>query len=403
MTQQTLPIESITIGDKRRPVDSTKVSELAQSIAEIGLINPITVTADKTLIAGAHRLQAAKMLGWGDITACVLDLTGLAAELAEIDENLIRNELHYIDRGVQLARRQDIWETLYPETRHGNTAARSEVKRNNFVLQKPFTQDTAETLGISRRTVEQEIQIADSLTPEVAEIVKSADIPKTAALKLARLEPEKQMKVVSTIQEKGFDFGKAVAEVQREEKRETVISNLEALSAKEAKAISGVYDVIVLDPPWPMQKIERDVRPNQTAFDYPTMSEKELAELSVPCADDCHVWVWTTQKFAPMALRLLEAWGLKYVCTFVWHKPGGFQPIGLPQYNCEFAIYARKGAPQFVDTKAFPTCFEAPRGAHSEKPEDFYNIVRRVTAGRRLDMFNRRSINGFDSWGNEAQ
>ena len=151
-----------------------------------------------------------------------------------------------------------------------------------------------------------------------------------------------------------------------------------------------------------MQKIERDVRPNQSEMDYPTMTEDELAAVDIPCADACHVWVWTTHKFVPMALRLLDAWGLKYVCTFVWHKPGGFQPIGLPQYNCEFALYARRGTPKFVETKAFPVCFEAPRGKHSEKPEAFYDVVRRVTAGRRLDMFNRRPIDGFDRWGNEA-
>jgi N6-adenosine-specific RNA methylase IME4 len=193
-----------------------------------------------------------------------------------------------------------------------------------------------------------------------------------------------------------------LVEAVREIKRATVVQQLTDVAAVQAKEAQGVYDVLVIDPPWPMEKIERDARPNQTAFDYPTMSEDELVRLGLPASDDCHVWLWTTHKFLPMALRLLEAWGLKYVCTFVWHKPGGFQPIGLPQYNCEFALYARRGSPVFIDTKALPTCFDAPRGAHSEKPEAFYETLRRVTAGRRLDMFNRRQIDGFDGWGKES-
>jgi len=188
----------------------------------------------------------------------------------------------------------------------------------------------------------------------------------------------------------------------REMKREKIIKELESIKVKEAKALEGVFDVIVIDPPWPMKKIERDERPNQSEFDYPTMTEDELRELKIPCANDCHVWLWTTHKFLPMAFRLLDHWGLKYVCTFVWHKPGGFQPFGLPQYNCEFALYARKGSPAFIDTRKFMVCFSAQRGKHSEKPDEFYQMIRLVTAGRRLDMFNRRKIDGFDTWGNQA-
>ena len=195
---------------------------------------------------------------------------------------------------------------------------------------------------------------------------------------------------------------KLVAAGRREKKRREAHKQLIELDARTPDAPVRRYGTIVIDPPWPMGKIERDVRPNQVAFDYPTMNEEELGALSIPALPDCHLWLWTTQKFLPMAFRLLEAWDFRYVCTFTWHKPGGFQPIGLPQYNSEFALYARMGSPKFINTKAFKTCFTAPRGKHSEKPDEFYEMVSRVTDGARLDMFNRRLIQNFDGWGKEA-
>lgn len=188
-----------------------------------------------------------------------------------------------------------------------------------------------------------------------------------------------------------------------EVKRNKIIDDLTSIKKQEVKAIQGVYDVIVIDAPWAMEKIEREVRENQTSFDYPTMDMDELEKLYIPAADNCHIFLWTTQRFLPSAFKLFEIWEFKYVCTFNWHKKGGFQVVGLPQYNNEFALYGRKGTPSFIDTKAFKTSFEGERGKHSEKPKEFYDTLLRVTAGRRLDMFNRRKIEGFDGHGNEAK
>ena len=42
-------------------------------------------------------------------------------------------------------------------------------------------------------------------------------------------------------------------------------------------------------------------------------------------------------------------------------------------------------------------------GTHSSKPEEFYELVREMSPEPRIDIFARRNINGFDSWGDEIE
>ena len=256
--------------------------------------------------------------------------------------------------------------------------------------------------------------------PEQASSTASASPPPLIALpSLAELGISKtqswRWQAIASVPDEAFedhiasvkagDEELTTAGVYRLAKQQRSQETLAAVANRVISAPTGRYSCIVIDPPWPMQKIEREVRPNQVGFEYPTMSEDELAAFPVPhiAADDCHLFCWTTQKFLFMANRLIEAWGFRYVCQFVWHKPGGFQPIGLPQYNCEFALYARRGTPKFVDLKQFSCCFSAPRREHSRKPDEFYDMVRRVTAAPRIDVFSREAREGFAQYGNEAE
>jgi N6-adenosine-specific RNA methylase IME4 len=286
----------------------------------------------------------------------------------------------------------------------GNENAAKQLPQIEAVVSRRTSEVLASQHGVSRATIERDGQFASAvervkvIEPDIEGLVISGSGPvKSAVVEAAKLVAEAPEAAMAILRGEATMSG-----VIREVKREAYQAQLEDIKAKEVKALQGVYDVIVIDPPWPIVKIERDVRPNQVGLDYPTMSLDEIRKLSIPAAGDCHLWLWATQATLVDAFSILTQWGFRYLCTFVWHKPGGFQPVGLPQYNCEFVIYGRKGSPIFVSTKALPVCFEAPRGAHSEKPEAFYDIVRRITAGRRLDMFNRRPIEGFDAWGNEA-
>ena len=89
--------------------------------------------------------------------------------------------------------REEIYEALHPETKQGMRNGQTSKNRNLRALEaKSFAVDTAEKIGVSRATVERQIQTVKNLTPEVKEIIKGSKISKTDALKLSRLAPDQQ-------------------------------------------------------------------------------------------------------------------------------------------------------------------------------------------------------------------
>ena len=95
-------ISSIKINPGRREAEPKAVEELARSIAAVGLLNPITLDQHNTLVAGLHRLEAAKLLGWTEIECTAIGMNTVQAEFAEIDENIVRTRLNRQGFGGQV-------------------------------------------------------------------------------------------------------------------------------------------------------------------------------------------------------------------------------------------------------------------------------------------------------------
>ena len=335
------------------------LADLKASIADVGLINLLTVNEAGNLLAGRRRYQALMKLYGPDheTNVRVLPIGGdqLKAFRIAIDENLKRKPLTDPEVAACIKEYDELKRQLEGSKPAGNPNLPHCSKLDGWTQEK-----TAQDLGISRQAVAKAIKLATMIEehPELA--------------------------------------GKS---------GQAMLAAVKRLELKTAPAPPGKYRTIVIDPPWPVEKIIRDVTPNQYDYDYPTMSIDEIKALpitEITDEDGCHLYLWTTQKFLPVGFEVLGHWGFSYIFTMVWHKRGGFQPFNLPQYNCEFVLFGKKSSLPFLETKDFFTCFEGKRREHSRKPEIFYETVFRVSPAPRLDMFSREPHAGFEQWGNET-
>lgn len=194
MQTEWIALDSIESGERKRPLDEAHVKRLAASIQEIGLQTPITVMARKDddgwrsiLVAGAHRLEALRLLGEDGADCFVLPDDQDTADLWEIDENFARAELTDAQRADHHVRREEILKRkgLVSKGRGGDQTAKSAVRS--------YAKQTADTLGVSERTVRQDLQRGKSISAEVLADVTGTDLDKGVVLdELARTPKDDQ-------------------------------------------------------------------------------------------------------------------------------------------------------------------------------------------------------------------
>lgn len=425
-----IPVALCRTSPTARPIKPGHVLVLAESIKEIGLRQPINVRAidgGYEIRGGGHRHAAFVMLGRETIPAIVTDDDDLRAELAEIDENLIRNEYSAAERAIAIDRRKAIYLTLHPETAQG--VAGGKARQGSASDNLSFAESTAKASGKSKRTIERDAQRGEVVGAGTLQRVVGTTLDKGEELDaLAKLSPEKREEVIAKAEAGERVSAKVAVKQERRADRE------EELAEKQRALPSGRYGLILIDIPRHF-----NVRSDETGLNrspenhYPTMTFQELCDLPVSqlAADDCIMVFWSTAASLIDDLEILAEWGF---VTFRpreagrlrrdslgpngWEigEPGSPQPyrtmqvwdkikIGLGYWfrdRHEFILLAARGnvVPPAMGTQD-NSLFSEPKGEHSAKPNLEW-IDRLWPNIPKLEMFARRARPGWDAWGFEA-
>jgi ParB family chromosome partitioning protein len=200
-----IDISSIDVAsDRVRQASPEKVEELKLSIGELGLLVPILVrepskSGRHRLIGGLHRLRACHGLGWSRITAVILDISGVQARLAEVDENLVRNDLSPLEWAIHFAERKAIYEALNPVAGHGGDRRSQSAKLGTW--SERFTAAAAKRFGLSETSIQRAVERYKNIDPDVRHQIADLALSRKGVEldALSRLEPQQQRSAVALI------------------------------------------------------------------------------------------------------------------------------------------------------------------------------------------------------------
>ena len=160
-------VNAVQVGQRLRALDPKKIGLLADSMATIGLQQPISIWSpdlDTTvLVAGRHRLEAARKLEWSEIACVYVDMDETQREMWEIAENLHRVDLTKEERDKHIRRYAELLDIRDSQPKillqnEANSPKRGRPANTHAV------QIAGET-GLSKSTVRRALDLQPSTVP----------------------------------------------------------------------------------------------------------------------------------------------------------------------------------------------------------------------------------------------
>lgn len=382
-TRRTEPFSSLKLHPQYEIVPEMRAEEFKTFVEDIrarGIRVPIEVDEHNVIIDGRSRYMAAKTLGIKDVPIVDVPLNGDDPVVYMIRAASKRRHLTD-DQRACLAEEERRYMAAKNKVDRAETARAG--KKPSVVLVTPTKTEAVN----SRTQVAKQHQISEHKVREAGKLdQKTFEKVKRGEQTIIQAKREKR-------------------EQAREEKRAVNAAKVEQVSKPEEIVQVGVkFPTIVIDPPWDWGD-EGDINQlGRAKPDYATKSIEELMALPMPTLsdDDCHLYLWITNRSLPKGFRLLDAWGFRYITCLTWCKPS----FGMGNYfrgSTEQILFAVKGS-QALKRKDVGTWFQWDRGprGHSSKPSEFFSLVESCSPGPYLEMYGREQRQGWTIWGENS-
>lgn len=172
----------------------------------------------------------------------------------------------------------------------------------------------------------------------------------------------------------------------------------------------GSYGVILADPPHKFRTRSTAGNKKSAERHYRTMDLEQICAIPVGslAGEHCALFVWTCWPNIFQTESIIKRWGFQYSgLAWEWFKYNfntmkfAFGPGYGTRKNVEPCLLARRGNPKILDRSVRDFIFEERR-EHSRKPDKQYELIERMYAGPRIELFARTRRKGWDVWGNEV-
>jgi N6-adenosine-specific RNA methylase IME4 len=287
-----VPISDIKIVDRKRK-RIANIEELSDSIQRLGLLTPIVLREDMTLIAGERRIKAFESLGRITIPARFVSLDDILS--AEIDENNQR-EGFCVSEKVAIA---DALKERLGERRGKQSSKNQELENaDECPLNGEKTRDyISKRAGLgSSRVYRQAKAVLENAIPEVVEAMDSNVISVNCAHRISQIKQTKQLTALNESKEDPGTDGGALDELNTDRRKAKRAKKLHLPESPEADPI---YNIIKVAPNW-FTELESDIAALPVS-DYAI----NTGMVAVLCPNE----------FIGAALRCISEWGFYYAAT----------------------------------------------------------------------------------------